>query len=71
MGVNFEEMLVKRTEFNRIQKSQYWTCVMIQVLGHHFATRSELLKACDLLLWRILKCGAYTNNPHTVPKLSK
>jgi hypothetical protein len=44
---------------------------MIQVLGHHFATRSELLKARDLLLWHILKDDAYTNNPHTVPKLSK
>jgi len=46
-------------------------CLMIQVLGHHFATRSELLNARDLLLWHILKDGAYTNNPHTVPKLSK
>jgi len=32
---------------------------MIQVLGHHFATSFELLNACDLLLWYILKDGSY------------
>jgi hypothetical protein len=71
MGVNFDEMFGKRTELSRIQKLQYWVCVMIQVLGHQFATRSELLNACDLFLRHFLNDGAYTNNPHTVPKLSK
>ena len=71
MGVNFEEMFVKRTNLSRIQKLQYWMCVIIQVLGHNLAKHSDLLNACDLLLWHILKDGAYTKNPHRVPKLSR
>jgi len=71
MGFNFEEIFVKRTQLSRLQKLQYWMWAIIQVLGHHLATGSELLNVCDLLLWHILKDGAHTNNPHTVPKVNK
>ena len=39
MGFNFEEMFVKKAGLSRMQKLQYWTCLVIQVLGHHSAAR--------------------------------